>query len=73
MVAIEIRCPKCRKMNKPIMADERVLSQIARYKKGLGFIQDIDLSVDEREVIQTGLCPACWDSLWDDEEGDEEA
>lgn len=30
------------------------------------------LSADEREMLITGICPTCWDGMFDDEEEDED-
>ena len=30
------------------------------------------LSADEREMLITGICPTCWDKMFDDGEEDED-
>lgn len=31
-----------------------------------------DLDADEREMLISGICPSCWDDMFDDEDEDEE-
>ena len=42
--------------------------------KGGATVQDAFpyLSADEREMLVSGICPSCWDKLFEDPEADEE-
>lgn len=62
---ISCKCPMCGRNN-----------VVTVTKKGYGLwrsgcnIQDAfpNLTPDERELLQTGICPACWDRLFGEEE-----
>jgi len=56
-------CPFHNGPNLPIEVDRTAWVLL---EAGHGHVQDLfpDLSVDEREMIQTGICPECWDSLF---------
>lgn len=51
-------CPMCGRITS-IEVDERILPMIDRYQQGIGYIQDIPLSANEREFIKTGYCMEC--------------
>ena len=71
LVTIETVCPFCGKVSEILVNEEDYL----RYKDGEGLVQDIFwyLDASERELLMTGICPSCWDSMfgWDDVEGNE--
>lgn len=60
---------KCMLCGTPIMI-MAYPSDMERYQKGEGLIQDIFpyLTADEREIIMTGICGKCFDSAFDDDE-----
>lgn len=57
-------CPFCGKVNSVMV----VADDYAAYLEGM-LIQDAFpyLSADERELIMTGICPACWNDMWETE------
>lgn len=66
---IRTKCPCCKKEHVVHLTDD----QSMRYKEyvgGNGHIQDLlpDLSADDREMLISGVCPACFAALAEDEE-----
>lgn len=64
----EAKCPICGKVN-VLEIDE---TKLMIYKSGLGKIQDIfpELTCEQRELIQSGICNTCWNELFPDDEED---
>lgn len=62
----EVKCPICGKVN-VLEVDE---TKLMIYKSGLGKIQDIfpELTCEQRELIQSGICNTCWNETFADEE-----
>ena len=58
-------CPFCKAEHYVMVADD----DYAAYLEGM-LAQDAFpyLSADERELIMTGICPACWDKMWNADE-----
>jgi len=54
-------CPFCKAEHYVMVADD----DYAAYLDGMS-VQDAFpyLSANERELIMTGICPACWDDMW---------
>ncbi len=63
-VTIKVVCPRCGKTFKIRVYPE----DWSNYKNGM-LIQDAlpYLSDSERELLMSGLCPDCWDELFDEE------
>ena len=66
---IKTKCPCCRNAHIVHLTPD----QSRRYKDyvcGKGHIQDLlpDLSEDDREMLISGVCPACFAALAEDEE-----
>lgn len=68
-IKVQTRCPECGCINEV----EVYPQDLADYRSGRKHPQDAFpyLSPDERETLITGICPACWDKLFPDEEDDE--
>lgn len=67
MITIETVCPFCGHRNTiAVYADD-----YERWQAG-GLVQDCFpyLSADDREMLISGICPKCWDSMFPDEEED---
>lgn len=69
MITIVTICPICRKETEITV----------RFEDFLAWQEDTHaedafpyLSANEREMLISGVCPSCWDSMWDDEEEEEE-
>ena len=60
---ISRKCPMCGQITEINIADE-LENSITRYMLGIGYIQDIPLSANEREFIKTGFCMKCQDILF---------
>lgn len=67
-MTVERQCPLCGK----ITAIEVNFEEFAAWKGG-ALIQDAmpHMSVDDREILMTGICPQCWDSQFGDEDDEE--
>lgn len=57
-------CPFHNGPNPPIEVDRQAWNML---ESGHGRIADLfpELSVDEREMLQSGVCTPCWDDLFD--------
>ena len=64
MIGIKTTCPYCGKQT-IINVDELAWG---KYQKG-EFIQKAfpELNPAQREMLITGICPECWDRIFDDE------
>lgn len=63
-IRLEIFCPFHNDWNEPILVDRIAYD---KWKRGEGFVTDIpDLTADEREILQSGICPPCWNESLDD-------
>lgn len=62
---VEIRCPFCGKQS--FLSLPR--NGLTAYQQG-AFVQNAfpGLNADDREQIMTGICPACWDDMFKDDE-----
>lgn len=64
--------PKCKFCGKTVLI-KMTTEQYEKYEqycRGKGYVQDLDfLTDDEREIILSGICGQCFDSL-DEDEGD---
>lgn len=67
MVKIEKRCPICGKIDS-IEITEKVNRMYLMYQSGVGYIQDIPLTTDQREFLKTGICFKCQEFLFAEEE-----
>lgn len=70
---MEIRCV-C-----PMCGDTKVIDvdreKFMSVKEGSVHIQDAfpEMSADDRERLLTGICPTCWNAMWEEEEAEEQA
>ena len=66
MKQVNSKCPHCGKVTVIEMTDD----QYEQYTSGEGFIQDIfpDWSPAKREMLITGICPDCWNKIFNYEE-----
>lgn len=62
-------CPHCGK-RQVIQLSEDELKNLERYRRGEGCIQELfpDSPDEKRELLMTGLCSACFDSICTEEE-----
>ena len=58
-------CPLCRKQQSLFVKEE----QIEKWENGM-LIQKAfpELSVSQREILQTGTCGTCWDNMFSEKE-----
>lgn len=65
----EVVCDCCGMKKVYHLRPERVLA----WRNGMP-IQDAlpELSIEDREFLISGLCPDCWDALWEDEEDEDD-
>lgn len=69
VVAIEIRCPFCGETS----VVEVPMDGFIQWQDG-ALVQDAfpNLSADVREQLVSGICPSCWDSMFSDDDEDED-
>lgn len=67
MVKITKRCMLCGKESS-LEITEEVNKAYQRYLQGFGYIQDIPLPADQRELLKTGMCEECQHMMFDEEE-----
>lgn len=62
----EVTCPICGKVSKLEVDDTAFMA----YKAGIGKIQHMfpELTAEERELIQTGICNTCWNDMFKEDE-----
>ena len=63
-VEVECKCPICGETSfVKLNADQ--YRRYSRWLRKEGLIQDLlpELSADQRELLKTGICSACWESL----------
>lgn len=63
---VTTKCPICKKFHKVEVDKERYM----QWRRGEAFIQDAlhDVSEADREMLMSGMCPACWDKFMKEEE-----
>ena len=63
---LEVRCKLCNSLKKVVCES----TDYKDWKKGKGLIQDVMsyLSADERELLISGICGDCFDSLREENE-----
>ena len=61
-VYVNVKCPQCGK----ISTLEMTKNQYEQYKSGDNYIQNIfpNWSPAIREMLITGICPDCWDKMF---------
>jgi len=61
-VYVNVKCPQCGKISTLEMTKE----QYEQYKSGDNYIQNIfpNWSPAIREMLITGICPDCWDKMF---------
>lgn len=61
MKSIFTKCPYCGKVTEIEVTDE----QYVKYSEGTELIQRIfpEMNPETREMLITGICPKCWDSM----------
>ena len=66
--SVETLCPFCGKTH-VVKLDETEYRNYVDMMNGTttAFIQELfpELSADERELLNTGICETCWDSIFD--------
>lgn len=72
MMLIEVcgrPCPFCESRTLLKLTEDQFVRYVA-WKKGEGTILKLlpDLSDGEREILKTGICPACWEDTFPEEE-----
>lgn len=67
MVRIMKRCFCCGRESSLEITDE-INKRYIMYLNGVGYIQDIPLSADQREFLKTGMCFKCQELMFDEEE-----
>lgn len=67
MVRIVKRCFCCGRESSLEITDE-INKRYIMYLNGVGYIQDIPLSADQREFLKTGMCFKCQELMFDEEE-----
>lgn len=57
-------CPWCGKAT-PIYLTSDQYKRYNAWNHGEGLIQNVlsDVSPDNREMLKTGICPSCWDTI----------
>ena len=63
LVTVEITCPFCGHINEIAVYEDDYLD----WKDGK-LVQDafFYLSAEDREMLISGICPSCWDSMFKD-------
>lgn len=70
MVKITKRCMLCGKPS-TLEVTEKIAEMYDRYLAGFGMIQDIPLPANEREFLMTGMCEACQEYIFTEDEEEE--
>ena len=62
MKRVQTKCPHCKKITILEMSDQ----QYDDYVLGQKYIQDIfpDWTPGQREMLITGICPDCWNKIF---------
>ena len=65
-IDIDFKCPICGSFTTVHVSPRK----LHMYRSGSAKIQDVfpELTADEREVIQSGICNKCWNEMFPDEE-----
>lgn len=64
-----VKCPMCGHKSSFVVRGAKHYKRVTDFLGGKGYAQDLDfLSVDDRELLISGLCNACWDRMEEDEE-----
>ena len=62
-ITIERKCPMCQKTSNVTVKKQ----DIEKWKKGELIQRAFPyLDNDQREILKTGICPACWDKVMND-------
>ena len=67
MAKIETFCPFCETTH-IVELNEKQYEQYIKWKSNHIRLQQIDVPVDVREMLLTGICPDCWDNIFDEDE-----
>ena len=67
MTKIKTFCPFCETTH-IVELNEKQYEQYIKWKSNLIHLQQIDAPADIREMLLTGICPDCWNNIFDEEE-----
>lgn len=67
MIEIETFCLFCETTH-IVELNEKQYEQYIKWKSNLICLQQIDAPTDIREMLLTGICPDCWDNIFDEDE-----
>lgn len=65
MITLELKCKYCNKIHKiPVFKED-----LEKYNKGK-LVQECFpyISTEYRELLISGMCPECWDNLYEENE-----
>lgn len=65
---IEKRCPHCGKLQTLEVNEVQFSDWLAGKNTQIAFP---DLSADQREILMSGICPECWEDIFQDEDEEE--
>lgn len=66
MITLELECKYCNKIYKiPVFKED-----LEEYNKGEKLVQECFpyISPEYRELLISGMCPECWDNLYEENE-----
>lgn len=66
MITLEVECKYCNKIHKmPVFKKD-----LEEYNKGEKLVQECFpyISPEYRELLISGMCPECWDKLYEENE-----
>lgn len=70
MLKIKTTCPICKKVN---YVEVNAVGFMRWQEEGVCIQNALpELSADEREMLKTGICPTCWDKMFEGEEEDDD-
>lgn len=67
MTKIKTFCPFCETTH-IVELNEKQYEQYNKWKSNRIRLQQIDAPADIREMLLTGICPDCWDNIFDEDE-----
>lgn len=67
MTKIKTFCPFCETTH-IVELNEKQYEQYIKWKSNHIRLQQIDAPADIREMLLSGICPDCWDNIFDEEE-----
>lgn len=67
MTKIKTFCPFCETTH-IVELNEEQYEQYIKWKNNHIRLQQIDAPTDIREMLLTGICPDCWDNIFDEDE-----